>query len=389
LALGDALNSLRSMKKIAHIITGLGVGGAETFLLRLIPELEKSGFQSVVIYLTGTGDYVDAYTKKGISVISLGINSPVQAVTGFWRLRAILRKEAPDIVQAWMYHANLLGGLAAKMLKIPSMFAVLQSNLSPKVNKKLTTVMIRIGAKLSKLNSGAVLYDSNAARAAHEAVGFDSIKSIVIPNGVDPEKFMPDHVLRDEIRAELGITPDAIVIGHVARYDVQKDHRTFLQAVNQIRTRNASLNVIMVGDGVDWQNSDLTNELDRDEASQWLYLLGPRSDVARLYNGMDIFCSSSIGESCPNVVLEAMIMGLPCVATDVGDVRRMIGDNGLVVPPSSVKKLVIALTNVIDSDADKRRSIGASLRQRALQEYTLGRAADRFAEVYEQLSIPG
>jgi glycosyltransferase involved in cell wall biosynthesis len=195
---------------------------------------------------------------------------------------------------------------------------------------------------------------------------------------------MPDHVLRDEIRAELGITPDAIVIGHVARYDVQKDHRTFLQAVNQIRTRNASLNVIMVGDGVDWQNSDLTSDIDRDEASQWLNLLGPRSDVARLYNGMDIFCSSSIGESCPNVVLEAMIMGLPCVATDVGDVRQMVGDNGLVVPPSSVEELAIALTDVIDSDADKRRSIGASLRQRALQEYTLGRAASRFAEVYEQ-----
>jgi len=82
-------------------------------------------------------------------------------------------------------------------------------------------------------------------------------------------------------------------------------------------------------------------------------------------------------------------MGLPCVATDVGDVRQMVGDNGLVVPPSSVEKLVIALTNVIDSDADKRRSIGASLRQRARQEYTLGRAASRFAEVYEQLLIPG
>ena len=78
------------------------------------------------------------------------------------------------------------------------------------------------------------------------------------------------------------------------------------------------------------------------------------------------------------------MMGLPCVATDVGDVRQMVGDNGRVVPHSSVEKLVIALTNVIDSDADKRRSIGASLRQRALQEYTLGRAARRFAEVYEQ-----
>ena len=377
------------MKKIAHIITGLGVGGAETFLLRLIPELEKSGFQSVVIYLTGTGDYVDAYTKKGISVVPVGITSPVHAVIGFWRLRAILKREEPDIVQTWMYHANFLGGLVAKMMKIPSMFAVLQSNLSPKVNKKLTTVMIQIGARLSKINSGAVLYDSDAARAAHETVGFDPTKSIVIPNGVDPEKFMPDRSLRDEVRAKLGIPPDAIVIGHVARYDPQKDHRNFLQAVNQIRTRNASLHVIMVGERVDWQNSDLTGELDRGEVSQWLHLLGPRSDLAKLYNGMDIFCSSSIGESCPNVVLEAMIMGLPCVATDVGDVRRMVGDNGRVVPPSSVEKLSIALTDVIDSGVDKRRSIGASLRQRALQEYTLGRAADRFAEVYKQRLTPG
>ncbi|MBT6071033.1 MAG: glycosyltransferase, partial [Proteobacteria bacterium] len=213
------------MKKIAHIITGLGVGGAETFLLRLIPELEKSGFQSVVIYLTGTGDCVDAYAKKGISVISLGITSPGHAVIGFWRLRAILKKEAPDIVQTWMYHANLLGGLAAKTLKIPVLWAIRQSNLSPKVNKKLTMTMIQIGAKLSKKNSGAVLYNSDAARAAHEAVGFDRTKSIVFPNGVDPEKFMPNRSLRDEVRAKLGITPDAIVIGHVARYDVQKDHR--------------------------------------------------------------------------------------------------------------------------------------------------------------------
>ena len=377
------------MKKIAHIITGLGVGGAETFLLRLIPELEKSGFQSVVIYLTGTGDYVDAYTKKGISVISLGINSPVQAVTGFWRLKAILKKEAPDIVQNWMYHANLLGGLAAKTLKIPVLWAIRQSNLSSRANSIWTLTVIKVCAIFSKFLPIEILYNSEAARVAHEAVGFDRTKSIVFPNGVDPEKFMPDRSLRDEVRAKLGITPDAIVIGHVARYDVQKDHRTFLQAVNQIRTRNVSFNVIMVGEGVDWQNSDLTNELDRDEASQWLHLLGPRSDLAGLYSAMDIFCSSSIGESCPNAVLEAMIMGLPCVATDVGDVRRMLGDSGLVVSSSSVEKLVIALTNIIDSDPDKRRSIGASLRQRALQEYTLGRAADRFAEDYEQLLTAG
>ena len=377
------------MKKIAHIITGLGVGGAETFLLRLIPELEKSGFQSVVIYLTGTGDYVDAYTKKGISVIPLGITSPVHAVIGFWRLRAILKKEAPDIVQTWMYHANLLGGLAAKMLKIPVLWAIRQSNLSSRVNSVWTLSVIKVCAISSRFLPIEILYNSEAARVAHEAVGFDRAKSIVFPNGVDPETFMPNRSLREEVRAKLGITSDAIVIGHVARYDVQKDHRTFLQAVTQIRTRNASFNVIMVGDGVDWQNSDLTSDLDRDEVGQWLHLLGPRSDVTGLYNGMDIFCSSSIGESCPNVVLEAMIMGLPCVATDVGDVRQMVGDNGLVVPPSSVEELAIALTDVIDSDADKRRSIGASLRQRALQEYTLGRAADRFAEVYEQLSIPG
>jgi glycosyltransferase involved in cell wall biosynthesis len=376
------------MKRVAHVITGLGVGGAETFLLRAIPEFDKRHYQSIVVYLTGGGEYVDAYKEQGITVIPLGIRSTLGTLTGFVRLVRILKDYSPDIIQGWMYHANLLAGLAGKLLGLPVIWGIQQSNLGVSVNKASTRRVIWMGSILSKSLPKEIVYDSEAARAVHERRGFDQYRGRVFPNGVNEQAFVPRAESGQKIRQELAIPSGSIVVGHIARYDVQKDQKTFLQAIKKVRQQVKNLHVIMAGRQIDWSNTALVEDLDHAVDREWIHLLGPRSDVADLYNAMDIFCSSSIGESCPNVVLEAMMMGVPCVATDVGDVRHMLGEEGVVVPSADLFALADALVASVSLSPDRLREIGLGLRTRALNTFTLTRAADRFIGRYDALVRP-
>lgn len=370
------------MKRVAHVITGLGIGGAETFLLRVIPEFEKRGYKSLVIFLTGEGEYTEAYEKQDIKVIPIGIHSVLDTPRGFFQLIKSLRAYSPDLIQTWMYHANLLGGIAGKVLRVPVIWGIQQSNLHSSVNKPRTRHVIRISSVLSRWLPESIIYDSQAARSVHEETGFEQKRGCVVPNGVNEQWFAPEPGRGERIRRDLGISHESIVVGHIARYDVQKDQKTFIKSVKRVRERARDLHVVMAGANIDWSNSGLTEVLDEEMDRAWIHLLGPRPDVGDLYAAMDIFCSSSIGESCPNVVLEAMMMGLPCVATDVGDVRQMLGERGLVVSPSDHGALAELLLNTISLPREKRKEIGALLRKRALDRFTLAGAADRYAERY-------
>ena len=373
------------MKKIVHVITGLGVGGAETFLLRVIPEIRSLGYDSVVIYLTGKGEYVNRYEANGIRVLSLGMGSLFGVGAAIWRLFKILRRESPDLVQTWMYHANLIGGVAGFISNLPVLWAVQQSNLSKNVNKPTTRAVINICSILSRYLPQKILYDSEAARLAHEDIGFKSSKSYVIPNGVDERVFSINRVQRETFRRDLEIPTNAVVIGHIARFDVQKDHETFIRAVRLARTNVGNIYVLMVGAQVEWSNESLTQMLMPEGSEGWIRLLGSRDDVVNLFGAMDIFCLSSIGESCPNVLLEAMMMAVPCIATDVGDVKRILGPLGITVPPESPQRLSEQIELMAGLSQIDLREIGLGLRKRAKDEFTLARAAMRFGECYEPL----
>lgn len=375
-----------TMKKIVHVITGLGVGGAETFLLRLIPCLRGADYESTVIYLTGQGEYASAYREKGISVIPLELNSPKNVFSGVLRLLKILREESPDLINTWMYHANLLGGVAGKVMRIPVIWNVRQSNLSNKVNKANTLGAIRISAPLSRVLPFEILYNSEAARAAHKKIGFRHPRSRVLINGVDESIFSPSTALRVKLRSELGIPDDAPIVGHVARYDIQKDHETFLRAVGIVRLKRHDLHVVMIGAGVEWKNERLTQSLAYERDSDWLHLLGPRENMRELYSAMDIFCSSSIGESFPNAVLEAMMMALPCVVTDVGDSRRIVGEGGSVIAPADYENLARELLRVVSMRESQRKKIGLAMRALALERFTLSKAANSFVECFDEVT---
>ena len=158
---------------------------------------------------------------------------------------------------------------------------------------------------------------------------------VVIPNGFDLETCRPDSAARESVRNELQIPEDAPVIGLVARFNPQKDHRTFIQAARLLHNDRPDVRFVLCGAQVSWDNQALVRWIEEGGVRKQVYLLGRRNDIPRLTASFDIAASSSsFGEGFPNVLGEAMSCGVPCVTTDVGGSALIVGQNGMVVPPS-------------------------------------------------------
>jgi len=116
---------------------------------------------------------------------------------------------------------------------------------------------------------------------------------------------------------------------------------------------------------------------------------GERTDVQRLMQAMDVFCLSSWSEAFPNVLGEAMACGVPCVATDVGDSADIIGDTGIVVPPSDTEALARGLMLMLEKPDEERRALGRAARQRVKEHYSLAAVVEEYARLYEGLCARG
>jgi glycosyltransferase involved in cell wall biosynthesis len=370
------------MTKVLHIISGLNVGGAETFLLRLIPSLQRAGYRSSVIYLSGEGGLAADYRKAGIEVYPCRLDRGVRSVVGLYKLMMTVRAQNPDLIQTWMYHADFFGCVAGWLLKKPVFWGVRQSNLSRELNKRRTLFVVRLCSLLSRYRPVKIIYNANSARLSHEKVGYDSSRSEVIHNGIDCEKFTAATDACKTIRRELDIAPDALVIGHIARYDLQKDHASFLEAIKMVIARFPEVHVLLAGKGVTWSNQELFSGFDQAKDDTWLHPLGHRVDIPDLLASVDVFCSSSRGESFPNAVLEAMASGLPCVVTNAGDVSALVGEFGIVVKPETPSELATGCSRLLSQPPDFRRRLGNRARQRVLDYFSLETSAARFAQLY-------
>ncbi len=370
------------MMRVLHIISGLDVGGAETFLLRLIPHLQNAGFQSSVIYLSGEGQLVSDYRKAGINVYACRLDRGLAAVVGLCKLFSRVKSEKPDLIQTWMYHADLVGCILGILFRKRVFWGVRQSNLGPQLNKRSTLFVARICSLISKYLPRSIIYNSEAARVSHESIGYSRSKAEVVHNGIDWQRFTEEPSAGRLIRTELGIPQNALVVGHIARYDPQKDHETLLKAVPVVRAKLPNVHFVLVGKGITWSNVELFSKFDHAEDSRWLHLVGPRSDIANLLASTDIVCSSSRGESFPNVVLEAMASGIPCVSTNVGDVAKLIGETGIIVQPEAPSALADSCISLLSCSPDNRRKLGEKARQRVLNHFSIEKTAARFVEIY-------
>ncbi|HYR07436.1 MAG TPA: glycosyltransferase [Longimicrobium sp.] len=378
--------------RVCHVITGLGAGGAEWMLHSLLSATDRGRFDPVVVSLLPGGIVADAIRELGVPVHSLRLRGVWDAPAGVVRLARLLRRLRPDVVQGWMTHANLMAGAAARLAGgVPVAWGIHNVNIGGGTNNAFTRSTIWIGGVLSGRLPGRIVYCAQTALRAHEAVGYEPGRGVVIPNGFDVDAFRPDPAAGAAVRAELGIPADAPVVGLVARWDPLKDHETFVAAAGRLAAGRLAAGrpdarFVLAGRGVDAGNAALARMLEAAGIADRCHLLGDRRDVARVLAALDVSALSSRMEAFPLVVGEAMACGVPCVVTDVGDAALLVGDTGRVVPPGDPEAMAAAWRELLELPPEARARLGLRARARIVERYSLRTAVDRYQALHLQLA---
>lgn len=374
--------------KVLHVITGLGAGGAEAMLIKLLTRFKETGGPSgEVVCLTGPGPMHAPIAALGVPITCIGMVAGMRAFLRYHRLSRAVAASRADIVQTWMYHANLMGGLAARSVtRAPVVWGLRQSNLDRSRSKKRTILVARAGARLSRVIPDRIVCVSAAVRDVHAAMGYDGARMAVIPNGFDLTRFHPDADARKSVRAELSVVPDAPLVGLIARFDPQKDHGTFFQAARIVAKAQRAAAFVLCGEDVEDGNGELEGMVRDAGLGGRVHLLGRRDDIPRLTAALDVAVSSSaFGEGFSNTLGEALACGVPVVATDVGGSRSILGDAGRAVPPGDAAALGEAITALLALAPEERGRLGALGRQRMAQDFDIAAIGDRYGRLYDDL----
>jgi glycosyltransferase involved in cell wall biosynthesis len=372
--------------RILHIIVGLNIGGAETMLSRLVNSFAVSpNHEHSIVSLTDFGVIGPQLQVRGTQVFSLGMRSVLDMPIVIWRLRRLLRSERPDIVQTWMYHADFIGGTAARLAGIKHVIWGIRTT-DIKAGGSRTAILVRwLCARLSAWVPQMIVCAAEAARKSHIAIGYDAKKMEVVPNGYDFTKLKATVEDRLTLREQCGITQNEVVVGSLGRFHAVKNQENFVQAAGLIAARFPQLKFLMVGRGLDWENVQLVDWINATGFQNRFVLLGERKDVPQCLAAMDIFCLHSRTEGFPNVLAEAMAMGLPCVTTDVGDAAMLLADTGVVVSKEDPATLAEGIMGVLALDLVQRSALGERAKIRVQAEFSIERARARFEELYRRL----
>ena len=376
------------MIRICHIITGTDTGGAEMMLSKLAAQHDRSQFEIEVISLLPIGAVGERIAALGVPVrtasMSRGVPSPIalRVVTGH------LKRFRPDIVQTWMYHADLIGGLAAKQAGVRVItWNIRKSTLDRQLSKRSTRAVVRVCALLSHRIPHRIVCCSQVAQTLHQSLGYDTTRMEIIPNGFDLSQFKPDLAARTSVRAELGLEPDTPLIGLAARYHPQKDHATFVWAAKKLHRKLPQVHFALCGEGVTAANAELMQIIEEAELKDYLHLMGRRSDMPRITAAFDIAASSSsFGEAFPNVLGEAMACGVPCTATNVGDSGYIIGETGICVPCEQPEALADAWYTLFAESPEKKAERSTAARCRVRECFNLPDIAQRYESLYQSLA---
>jgi glycosyltransferase involved in cell wall biosynthesis len=375
--------------RVVHLITGLNQGGAEAMLEKLLltgrrmnPEIEQS-----VISL-GQQDIVGGrLARAGIQVESLGLRglSP-RLFKQLFLLTMMLRRHKSDtVVQTWLWHADLVGGLCARAGGNRRVVWNLRNSMPQLATTKLLSrTAAFLCAHMSRRLPAKIICNSKAALRAHTAIGYYPGKCIVIPNGFDLRTFVYSAEARKKIRESWGANPGETFVGMVARVDAQKDHATFIRAAGRVATSVPDVRFVLVGAGVPADLNIRTLLMDLSLTERFV-LQERRDDVQDVMSALDIFCLASKSEGFPNVLGEAMACGTPAIGTDVGDVREIIGDDRLVSAVADPGSLAACILHVLSLSPEEKRALGLAHRRAIESRFDIEQIWRRYRDLYRSI----
>lgn len=362
--------------KIVHIINGLGNGGAENMLYKILKYSNKDVYEHSVISLTNYGTLGDLITKCGVRVDNFNLKGK-NLINVLLKVKK--KCEDADVISTWLYHSDFIGFIISKVfMKKKIIWNIRHSNLDTSANKRGTLKIIKLNSKLSNYVD-MITYNSTESFVNHKKIGYKNKKSKIIPNGFEMDKLVFDANERLRLRKGLSVSNDGIVFITVGRWNIQKDYYTLLEAIYIVKRKGYQFKLVMVGENLDYKNKELENTINKYSLENTVILLGVRKDVSKLLSAADVYVSSSLGESFSNSIGEAMGAGLTCIVTDVGESRKIVGDTGIVVQPKKTSDMAEAITDVIMNYNHKRNYLA---RKRIKENYDITKVVNSYEKLY-------
>ena len=374
--------------RILHIITSLDAGGAQWVLINILEQLKAKGVDQCLISMKPNGELAQQVIDLGISLHEISF-SPGTFIEATSRVNEIIASFQPQVIQSWMYHGDFLTIFLRNPDHIPIIWGVHHSYEHFKRNrlKFFTKIIARINAACSHIIPNQIICCSRSAMKSHARIGYAASKMIHIPNGIAAERFIPDPQARNIFRQELGLDPQTCLIGYIARYHPQKDHALFFLSADLFLAKNKDVHFVLVGEQVVTDNPEIKKWMSLSKTPENFHFLGKRTDLPMITAALDLATLTSSGdEAFPLTIIEAMACEIPCVATDVGDVRLMLGPGGAIVPPHNPAALAATWQQMLDKDPAERAAIGKDLRLRVLEHFTNQAMAEHYLDQYKQVT---
>ena len=357
---------------MVHVITNFaGVGGAEMMLARLI-QFTEDQYQHVIISLMKTSEVYQSTLDGCQSYYALGWNG-INTFGTIKKLRGLLKQLQPKTVQCWMYHANAITSLSVIGLaqKPNVVWGIHHSLASPKDESISTKIALGLSKVLSQQPS-AIIYCAHSSKQQHADFGFQNAHQHVIANGVFLDKFQPNVQLHQPT-----------VIGFAGRYHSAKGYPYLFETMSLLKNENIIFKI--AGGGASLDNPDLKALFEQYQLdAKKVHLLDQIYDMPAFYQSIDAFLMTSITEGFPNVLVEAMASGLPCISTDVGDAKYIVQDLGGIVPPRNAQALADAILAYVQKNEAEKQALKQATRERVEQNFSIATVSRQYMQVWSQ-----
>jgi glycosyltransferase involved in cell wall biosynthesis len=352
-------------------------------LLKLVQNMDRTLFHNEVISLGSIGLIGRELLDVGVSVNALNMRPHISSAIKILKLFNLLYRSNADLVQTWMYHSDLVGGISARLCGIKNIcWNIRHSNLDADKNKKTTIIVAKICAILSKILPSKIICNSITGVQTHTSFGYYSANFYILPNGFETGKFLPDAETRRQTRESLKISDCKFVFGNVGRFDKQKNHRDLLSAFALIIKDHPNCILVCCGKDVSLENKEISEQVEELNISSNVILLGYRSDTHNLYCSFDAYVSSSLGEGFSNSIGEAMSSAVPCIVTNVGDSKAIVANTGWTVDPGCPVKLAKGMSEAISLSPDDISRKGNLARQRMHKSFSIKSVVKSYENLY-------
>jgi len=364
--------------RIVHVTSGLGPGGAEGVLYRLVTH--SRDIEHEVICLGPPDWYSDRLERVGVRVHHIAFYNLASAFSGAVPVHRLIRSSNADLVQCWMHRANAVGGIIGRLAGKPVVWNIRSGTLAPL--RLASRVLAKASGRLARWVPNYVINCSARSADLHARWGYHAVPGSVIPNGYDSSVFFPDDEARSAMRSSVGVQRREFLLGTIGRWHAQKGYPDLLRAFRVVRQRNIPARLLMVGRGLDARNAELSQLIQESGCAEFVELLGEREDIASIARTPDVHVLASIGaEGFPNVVAETMLSG-------TGDSATIVGETGWVVQSGDANRLAGAIQEAYAEWVGAPSKWAArrdAARRRIAQHYSLDRMVQAYADVWRQV----